>query len=231
MSLLPDEGNQEQPTGGAESPASSPSGSQQGQPLPDVSALVKQVDELGKLVKGIQKGTDKRFETIGGDIKRILELKEQGLNEDQIKRELWIDKQIQGQDVPLQTAPVGNESGGQAPDVESAFRTVEEYGLSTNDQEFLQLIRANSKLSKAAFDAKVKDYVLGKVKPPKPANVADVVQAPVRGGQQEKSQTALTQEYLTEMSNARGKGYQVGDAIKAKFREKGLNVDEIVIRV
>src|SRR5688572_17795752 len=70
MTLNPVEGNQQQPTGGSEQPTSTPSGSQQGQPLPvDVQTLVAQVEELGKQIKGIQKGTDKRFEQVGGNIK------------------------------------------------------------------------------------------------------------------------------------------------------------------
>jgi hypothetical protein len=184
MSLI-DDGNQEQPTGGTESPTSSPSGSQQGQQLSDVSALVKTVEELRKELRGIQKGTDKRFEKFGGDIKRVLELKEQGLDENGIKRELFLDSLIagQGQDAPPPT-PGGTESARQAPDVESAFRTVEEYELSTNDPEFLALLRGVSRMDKATFDAKVKDYILGKKKPPKPANPADVVQSPARGGAQ-----------------------------------------------
>jgi hypothetical protein len=231
MSLI-DDGNQEQPTGGTESPTSSPSGSQQGQQLSDVSALVKTVEELRKELRGIQKGTDKRFEKFGGDIKRVLELKEQGLDENGIKRELFLDSLIagQGQDAPPPT-PVGNESQRQAPDVESAFRTVEEYELSTNDPEFLALLRGVSRMDKATFDGKVKDYILGKKKPPKPANPADVVQSPARAGATEKSKEALQSEYLKEMAGARGKGYQVGDAIKEKYRKQGLNVDEIVIRV
>lgn len=229
MSLLPDEGNQEQPTGGAESPASQTSGGQ-GQPLPDVSALARRLDEQDKLIRGLQKGTDKQIAQVNSNVKRILELKEQGLNEEQIKRELWIDQQMQGQ-TPHPQAPVGNESARQAPDVESAFKKLEEYNLDQNDQEFISLVRQSSRLDKAAFDEQVNGYVLGKLKPQKPANPSDVVQSPVTGGQQPKSQTALTQEYLNEMSGARGKGFQVGDAIKQKFREKGLNVDEIHIRV
>ncbi len=180
--MLPnDDGNQEQPTGGTESPASSPSGGQQGQQLSDVSALVSEVKELRKELRGIQKGTDKRFERQDGNIKRILELKEQGLSEPQIKRELYLDSLMQGQDAPP-AEPVGNGNGRQAPDVESAFRTVEEYGLSQNDPEFITLLRGVSKMDKAAFDVKVKDFVLGKVKPQKPANPADVVQSPARAG-------------------------------------------------
>jgi hypothetical protein len=183
MSLI-DDGNQEQPTGGTESPTSSPSGSQQGQHLsPDVSALVKEVTELKKELRGIQKGTDKRFERQDSNIKRILELKEQGLNESQIQRELVLDRLIGTQDAPP-AEPVGNEAGRQAPDVESAFRTVEEYNLSQNDPDFIALLRQSSKMDKAAFDTKVKDFVLGKVKPQKPANPADVIQSPATRGAQ-----------------------------------------------
>jgi hypothetical protein len=195
MSLI-DDGNQEQPTGGTESPTSSPSGSQQGQHLsPDVSALVKTVEELRKELRGIQKGTDKRFEKFGGDIKRVLELKEQGLDENGIKRELFLDSLIagQGQDTPPST-PGGTESQRQAPDVESAFRMVEEHELSTNDPEFLALLRGVSRMDKTTFDAKVKDYILGKKKPPKPANPADVVQSPARGGAQSVDAGKLSAE-------------------------------------
>ena len=67
-------------------------------------------------------------------------------------------------------------------DVESAFKTVEEYGLSPNEPDFLGLIRKSGNMTAAEFDAKVKEYVLGKVKPPKPANPADVVQPPATAG-------------------------------------------------
>lgn len=198
--MLPnDDGNQEQPTGGTESPTSSPSGGQ-GQQLSDVSALVKSVEELRKELRGIQKGTDKRFERQDSNIKRILELKEQGLSESQIQRELVLDRLIGGQDTPP-AEPVGNENSKQAADVESAFRTVEEYGLSQNDPDFIALLRQSSKLEKTAFDAKVKDFVLGKVKPPKPANPADVVQSPATRGATsvdvDKLSAEITQLYKT----------------------------------
>jgi hypothetical protein len=41
----------------------------------------------------------------------------------------------------------------------------------------------------------------------------------------------LQDDYLKELSAARGKGNRFGDAIKDKYRKKGLNVDEISIRV
>jgi hypothetical protein len=183
--MLPDDGNQQQPAGGTESPASSPSGGQGQQLSPDVDALMKRLDDQDKLIRGLQKGIDKRFERQDGNIKRILELKEQGLDERGIERELLLDSLIAGQrqDAPPPT-PEGNERQGQAADVESAFKVLEEYSLPQNDPDFIALVRQSSRMDKTAFEAKVKDFVLGKVKPPKSANPADVVQPPARSGAQ-----------------------------------------------
>jgi hypothetical protein len=224
MSLI-DDGNQEQPTGGQEQPTSTPSGGQGQQLSPDVSVLMNEVKELKKELRGIQKGTDKRFERQDDNIKRILELKEQGLSEPQIKRELYIDSLMQGQSASP-AEPVGNENSRQTPDVESAFRTVEEYGLSQNDPDFIALLRGVSKMDKATFDAKVKDFVLGKVKPPKPASPADVVQAPVRTGATDKSKDALKSDYVKDMQAARGSKATVRQ-VQAKYRELGLDIENI----
>ena len=222
-----DDGNQEQPTGGTESPTSSPSGGQGQQLSPDVSALVKQVDDLKKEIRGLQKGTDKRFEKFDGNIKRILELKEQGLTEPQIQRELWIDQQMQGQN-PHPPEPVGNENSRQAPDVESAFRKLEEYQLPQDDANFLALIRRSSGMDKTAFEVEVNNYVLGKVKPQKPANPADVVQSPVTSAAVgERSASQLEADYQKEIA-AIAQTHK-GDAkikaitdLKTKYREAGL---------
>src|SRR5688572_3088217 len=119
--MLPDDGKDTGLSGGTEQPTSSPSDKSPQQLSPDVSALVNEVTELKKELRGLQKGADKRFERQDQSIKRILELKEQGLDERGIERELLLDSLIAGQrqDAPPQT-PVGNERQGQAPDVESA---------------------------------------------------------------------------------------------------------------
>ena len=215
MSLLPDEGNQEQPTGGAESPTSPTSGSQQGQPLPDVSALVKRIDEQEKLIKGLQKGTDKQIAQVNSNIKRILELKEQGLNETQIQRELFVDQLMQGQAPSPQTAPVGNESGRQAPDVESftaadAIQQIEKYNLPVNDSSVLELLRDRNLTS-----GKVKDFILQKVAPQKPANPADVVQSPVKGG----AQTSDVAPLIAELNEWQKTPSKYREQIKARVAE------------
>jgi hypothetical protein len=185
--------------------------------------LVKQVEDLKKEIRGLQKGTDKRFERQDSDIKRILELKEQGLSESQIQRELWIDRQMQGQDAPP-PSPTGTRDQGQTPSVESAFKTLEAYNLPTSDPDFLALIRSGN-----YSEQEVNRYVLGKVKPTPPASPAGVVQAPATGGATAKSLDALKAEYIKEMTAARGNRAQ-GKLVQAKYRQMGLDTGSIDFR-
>lgn len=177
MSDNPAEGNQALPTGGTDPSTSSPSGGQ-GQPLTDVSVLTARLEAAEKQLKGLQKGTDKQIGQLNTQVKRILELKEQGYTESQIGRELFIDELMQNQTVPT-PAPVpdkevAKESGGYS--VNDAIAYIEKYNLPPNDPDFINLLRKNPDAGT------VKDYVLQKVAPQKQANPADFVQAPARGG-------------------------------------------------
>ena len=132
------EGNTQQPAGGAEQPTSTPSGSES-QPLPDyVVALQSQIASLQAEIKGQQKGADKRFGQMQGDIKRILELKDQGLNETQIQRELWIDSQIaqpREQNSPVQPI-AGSEQPNTSLDVDAIVKSLK---FPDNDIAFAKL--------------------------------------------------------------------------------------------
>lgn len=152
------EGNPQQPTGGTEQPASQPSG-QESQPLPDyVVALQNQVASLQAEIKGQQKGTDKRFGQMQGDIKRILELKDQGLNETQIQRELWIDSQIaqpREQSAQVQQAP-GTSQPNTSLDVDGMIKSLK---FADNDPVLaaLRIKHAGNpqELVKAAADLRI----------------------------------------------------------------------------
>lgn len=93
--------------------------------MPDyVVALKDQIASLQAEIRGQQKGTDKRFGQMQGDIKRILELKDQGLDESQIQRELWIDRQMNPpveQNPPVTPTP-GTGSANIGFDVENIVR-------------------------------------------------------------------------------------------------------------
>lgn len=119
------EGNSQGAAGAAEQPTS-PTSAPDSQPLPDyVVSLQHQVADVQKLVQGIQKGTDKQIGQVRTDVKRILELQAQGLNETQINRELWIDQQMSGQQsAPIQpTAGSGRQDTG--IDVESIVASLQ----------------------------------------------------------------------------------------------------------
>jgi hypothetical protein len=132
----PDEGNQTQPAGGAEQPTSQTSGGE-GQPLPEyVRALENRLIENEKLIKGFQKGTDKQIGQIRGDVKRILELKEQGLSEAQIRRELEIDALLGGSRSAV-PEPAGGTSAAKASlDVQGIDTALE---LPANDARVTDL--------------------------------------------------------------------------------------------
>jgi hypothetical protein len=158
------EGNPGSATGAAEQPTS-PTSAGQSQPLPEyVTALQSQVAELTTQLRGIQKGTDKQIGQVRGDIKRILELKEKGLDETGIQRELFLDQLMTGQNAPVQQ-PIGN---GQQPnaviDVESVVTSLQ---FQPNDPALAALKKKYASdpqgLLKAAADLR-----LGQLSSPNP---------------------------------------------------------------
>lgn len=78
---------------------------------------MNRLTEVEKLVKGVQKGTDKRFAEMGGSIERVLELAKSGLSKDQIERELLIDEMVRGAK-RVEPEPVPDKDGkGGSPDL------------------------------------------------------------------------------------------------------------------
>lgn len=176
MSQNSDEGNQTQPTGDAEQPTSPTSGGA-GQPLPDTLKLVlDRLEKTEKLVQGLQKGTDKQISSVRNDVKRILELKEQGLNEPQIQRELYIDSLMTGQSA-APAEPVGKqEPSGPDPDVENTLKAMQ---FDENDVALaaLKVLHGNNQagLLKAAANLRINQLAQ------KPAGPAGAL--PPSGGQ------------------------------------------------
>lgn len=221
----PDEGNPEQPSGGAESSTSSPSGGA-GQPLPEyVTAIISRLDKQDKLLRGLQKGTDKQIGEVKGEIKRILELKEQGLNEGQIERELWIDRQMGNQNAPAPAVPDKGEprQGGDSISVADAIAQIERYKLSPNDPEVIQLFR-----DKNLTSSKVKDYILGKVAPQPPASPATATQGAARTSAQDDGGKRFSDKYDAELAKIPRGNIQAIRVLRAKIKqeakEAGYNI-------
>jgi hypothetical protein len=185
--------------------------------------MMSELEGLKKSVKGLQKGTDKQIGQLSNDIKRILELKEQGFDERGIQRELFLDS-LMGQNtsavpVPDKDEPTGG--GGQPKAVvftsADAIAQAEEYGVPV-DAAFINLLR-DKNLSKE----KVRDYILEQKKPPKEVNPADVIQSSTKGGTPQKSVESMTQEYIQKAKGARGNRSALMQ-IKDEYRQKGVDV-------
>lgn len=223
MAANPNEGNSPEPTGGTQPPVAPPSGSES-QPLPDyVKALQFQLADLTTKYNGLQKGTDKQIGQVRGDIKRILELKDQGLNETQIKRELWLDQQLEKQDAPVPQVS-GTNSQNTGFDIEPVLKSLQ---FPDNDPG-LAALKAKHASNPMEFLKAATELRLSQAVSANPTPATSLSMQNTQQGQDEKSRIeAETQNYIQEMQGAQGKGGRFGDAIKDKYRQKGVEVDNI----
>lgn len=119
------EGNGQTTTGATEQPTSSASVSAPA-PLPDyVIALQQQIAQFETQLRGIQSGADKQISQVRGDVKRILELSQKGLDESQIQRELWIDAQMTQPPNSQALPPAGTGPKGQGIDTEGLLAALQ----------------------------------------------------------------------------------------------------------
>jgi hypothetical protein len=121
MPELPLDGNQTA-TGATEPPASPPSQSQGQLSQEQIKAILDNQARLEQQIKGIQKGTDKQIGQVRSDVKRILELRERGLDETQIQRELFVDSLIEQGAQPKPVA--GNDGAGQSLDADAVLKAL-----------------------------------------------------------------------------------------------------------
>lgn len=140
---------------------------------------------LEKIVEQkVQSVKDKRFSEIervlGGRSKVLAELKELGQSvPDNVLSELRL-REIEERLSQSPAQPVQAGVDGSTPQKTAATEAIaelKENGLSENDPAFIELLRGRYS-SRAEFDLKVQRYINGKLKPQKPASVADVVQGP-----------------------------------------------------
>lgn len=196
-----------------------------------VSKLTPVIEQI--VQRTVQSTKDKRISKIekalGGRLDLLAELEEQGVP---IPKEVRTEMQIRElQDriaqQSTQPAPVRDDgSSQQKAAVTEAIAELQKYGLSSDDPDFLGLLRGKYS-NRAAFDLEVQRHIVKKIVPPKPASPADVVQPPVTGGAQPKGKDQLEMEYQKEIAQIAQT--QKGDAkiraitaLKAKYREAGL---------
>ena len=218
MSVIPNDGNST-PDGDAN--ANSQPSQSESQPLPEyVKTIRSRLDAQDKLIKGTQKGADKQIGQVRDDLKRILELKEQGLDEAEIKRELWIDSQMQGTNPPAEPVPAGSGTSKVNLDFQTVDTALE---LPLNDSRVTDLKLKFGSDPTAYLREALKLKSTLQTTPPSPAE-----QLPPAGGglPSAKGADELIDEYKTTMRAARGKPAELR-LIKDKYIKLGVKVHEV----
>jgi hypothetical protein len=147
-----------------------------------VSKLLPQLEQM--IERKVQSTKDKRISEIekvlGGRSKILAELESDGVNIPQdvrTKMEIReLREQIAGQSPQPAPASVDGSTQQKAA-VTEAIAKLSEFGLSSNDPAFIELLRGKY-ANRDAFDKAILSHVVGKLAPQKPPNPADVVQSP-----------------------------------------------------
>lgn len=206
-------GEQEQSTS-----AASQSASQLSQD--DIKALVHRLDETEKQLKGLQKGTDKQIANVRDDVKRILELKESGLNDKQIERELMIDQLLGRSASPAPVAPTPQPAGN-AIDVETVVKAMQ---FDENDVAVAAVKKAYANDPQTLISQLAQLKITQAKQTSSPATALPPVGG-TGGGQQ--SVDSLTKEYQSKMIAAQGNP-TLARLLKEDYKKKGVPVDAVV---
>jgi hypothetical protein len=192
-----------------------------------VSKLLPQLEQI--IERKVQSVKDKRISEIekalGGRSKILAELEEAGVPiTKEVRAEMRIreleERLTQPPTQPAQAVDAGPST--QKAAVTDAIAELSKYGLSSNDPGFIELLRGKYQ-NRDAFDKAVLGHIVQKIAPPKPANPADVVQAPARAGATEKSVDALTDEYKNKMRTARGNATEI-KRLRDEYAQKGVDI-------
>jgi len=193
----------------------------------DADQLLKLVEPL--IEKKVQSVKDRRFdeqEKRIGAAESVLERVKDLIPEKdfkELKKDLRIEeleRRVYG-DAPT-GAPAAAPQTSAATDMQ---KVIQELQLDANDPSVAKVLRETSDPVRLAMQ-------LGQLKGAKVASQPDPSLAPtVNGTNTTPSGSEFQAAYLKEMNDARGKGYAVGNAIKAKYREKGVPVDDLLLSV
>lgn len=191
-----------------------------------LEALQKQVEVLTKELRGIQgdkdraaKRTEQKVDDLNKQIERILELNSSGKSENEIRRELLLDKILETGALPREVEGTTVDGAG----LESQFNAIEELkklGLDTNDADVAKLVSGRFR-NPDHFRAEAATMALRKSKPNLPS---DTLSNPPAGAPVVKAgQAELMASYKKEIAGYRG-NIQVISDIQAKYRKLGLPV-------
>ena len=227
--------------GGADAnpPSSTASSQPSGANLAEtIAQLQKKVNEQEGEIRALKGGKDKAVdraiksqEATLAKLAKYLNVDEKTLQEAQ--RQSVLDELVaertggfsSSQPIQGRVGAADDAAGLRAVDnfsVADAIAEVETYELSPNDPDFINLLR------KGVNREGVRDYILERKKPPKPASPADVTQSPVLSSARgEKTPAQLEAEYQKEagailQSKSGDERIRALAELKAKYRGLGL---------
>ncbi len=189
-----------------------------------VSKLLPHLEQI--IERKVQSTKDKRFSDIekalGGRSKILAELESEGVA---IPKEVRTQMQIRELEERLagqssQPAPERVDgSTQQKAAVTEAIAELKDNGLTTDDPAVIEVFRGKYG-SRAEFDLAIQKYINQKLRSPKPANPADVVQPPVRSSATGVTADSIEKGYLDAIAKVpRGNTHQVSQ-VKAEWRKK-----------
>ncbi len=229
------------PGGAQGSPNPDASGGQAAVPspvtAPELETVLKVVKDLEAQVRSLQSGKDKGMAAVQREIKELKASKEQfdryakllqnGAEPDEayqsVRREVMVERLLAKLEAEEGEAGVPRQDGagtpspqaGQAADVDPSV-----FGLDPNAPEVVELYRRGEVSLSALYTLAQKAKARQEVQP----NPGAVL--PVGGGIAPPSKD-FTEDYRKEMYAARGQGPHVGRQIKEKYRQKGVDVDNL----
>jgi hypothetical protein len=167
-------------------------------------------------VSVLQSTKDRRFSKLEGQMdglqKSLYEkLQAEGMNIDKAA-EIAVAQNFAPQ-VPAQSmAPA-------LPATDTIKTVLEDTGLSNDDPDVIATMQRN--LSPEAMTAALYQTAYRRTKPPSPAAVV------TPSGSGGDNQNLMANKYRQEMIAARGKGVDVGRAIREKYQGQGVDIDAI----
>ena len=202
-------------------------------PVPSKAEPTLSASEIEALVdKKLQSQKDSRWANLEkqygalSDYKRVLDAVKAGEDPDKVYDSL--ERQHLIREVETLKAASPRQVSGREPNAayEEAVGLIKSAGLE-NDPKVRELLGGSYKDTSEMLVAISKAVISKNQSQPSGASVVQ----PNYSSPNEPGESELTQEYITEMNAARGKGFAAGDAIKAKYRDLGVPVDTVSFSV
>jgi len=226
---MPDDGN----TGEAQSPGQTPEAQgSTGENASQEYVSKAEFDSFLERTKQSQRDviTDRVTKAVKAELAQFSEVVDalsaggvlkEGVSPDQLKRDQAVNKLVDlmtQSDEPKKPEP----EAGSDPLESEAAKLLERHGLSGKEPEIAEYVKQSAGKGMYEF-LRGLDEIGGQVSARKKPSAAGIV--PESGSPPQKPD--LEAEYRKEMLAARGKGMSVGREIKAKYRQRGLNVDGV----